>query len=645
MHRTMITTGVAAIVLLAACSSGDDTASTPLPADTSPGSDTGVTTPAAGSGGSPATTADPPGDTDPGSDDPFEPTVTDRPFDLSGGATSGDDVDVDVVADEPRAGLSESVLVATEPWDTDWTRRTVDPAEFLLGIQTVDPRDRIPPIDTPRFEPIGAADWLGDREPGALVQFGDEARFYPLSILTRHEIVNDRYGDIPVAVTYCPLCNTALAFDARVDGQALRFGVSGLLRNSDLVMWDDATTSLWQQITGEAIVGEFAGTRLEVIPTSIVSYADARESFPDAVSLSRDTGFGIAYGANPYVSYSSSPSPFLFDGEPDPRHPALSRVVGVTLDGVDRAYPFATISELGAVNDEVAGRPIAVLWGGDTADALDTGTIADGLAIGTGIAYDREVDGRVLTFSSVGDDLFVDDRDIDDVDPARRGGRGPARRHPARRGAPPQRVLVRVGRVLPRRHRLRTGVNGRPPGSIVAMVEPADAEPSRVAAMRRALDEARAAVDHDDVPVGAVVLLDGEVIAARHNERELTGDPTAHAEILAMRDAAAHVGHWRLLDCTLVVTLEPCTMCAGAMVNARLGRLVFGDDRPQGRRGGECVRHHRLGAAQPPGADRGGCPRRRVRPGAARLLRPPPLTFRPTGPTGMLTESVGLYPA
>jgi tRNA(adenine34) deaminase len=101
------------------------------------------------------------------------------------------------------------------------------------------------------------------------------------------------------------------------------------------------------------------------------------------------------------------------------------------------------------------------------------------------------------------------------------------------------------------------------------------------AAMQLALVEAGAAADHGDVPVGAIVLLDGEVIAARHNERELTGDPTAHAEILAMRDAATHIGHWRLHDCTLVVTLEPCAMCAGAMVNARLGRLVFGATDPK----------------------------------------------------------------
>ncbi len=101
------------------------------------------------------------------------------------------------------------------------------------------------------------------------------------------------------------------------------------------------------------------------------------------------------------------------------------------------------------------------------------------------------------------------------------------------------------------------------------------------AMMSIALVEARAALEHDDVPVGAIVVRDGEIIAARHNERELTGDPTAHAEILALRDAAAKIGHWRLDDCTLVVTLEPCAMCAGAMVNGRLGRLVFGASDPK----------------------------------------------------------------
>jgi tRNA(adenine34) deaminase len=121
---------------------------------------------------------------------------------------------------------------------------------------------------------------------------------------------------------------------------------------------------------------------------------------------------------------------------------------------------------------------------------------------------------------------------------------------------------------------------------------PADPDdPDDHGAMRRALDEARAALDHDDVPVGAVVVLDGRVIAARHNERELTGDPTAHAEVLALRDAARHVGSWRLDGCTLYVTLEPCAMCAGAMVNGRLPRLVYGASDPKA---GAVDSHYRL---------------------------------------------------
>jgi tRNA(adenine34) deaminase len=95
-------------------------------------------------------------------------------------------------------------------------------------------------------------------------------------------------------------------------------------------------------------------------------------------------------------------------------------------------------------------------------------------------------------------------------------------------------------------------------------------------AMTAALDEARRALDHGDVPVGAVVLHDGNIVAARHNEREKTNDPTAHAEVLALRDASARLGRWRLNDCTLVVTLEPCVMCAGALLSARIGTLVYG---------------------------------------------------------------------
>lgn len=313
------------------------------------------------------------------------------------------------IFDDPeavRATLDASVFGSTSQWPTDWTRTTVDVSEIRAGLRGADPRDGIPPIDFPEYESVeAAAEWLSGNQPGAVVQVNGQAWFYPLAIMTAHEIVNDTLADVPVAVTYCPLCNTALAFDRRVDGQVLRFGVSGLLRKSDLVMWDDQTTSLWQQVTGEGIVGTYAGTNLTPISTAIVSFAQFAENFPSGQSLSRETGFGRTYGSNPYEKYSSSNSPIgsFFLGDPDPRLPALSRVVGVTTPTTAQAYPFEVLATQRVVNDTIDDIPIVVLWGGDTADALDLRSIQDSAAIGTAIAFRAEVEGQALTFEVNGD--------------------------------------------------------------------------------------------------------------------------------------------------------------------------------------------------------------------------------------------------
>ncbi|MGI9607574.1 MAG: DUF3179 domain-containing protein [Acidimicrobiales bacterium] len=356
-------------------------------------------------------------------DQPDEPTTTlftgptttfvpplSGPFDTEGGATftESPDLIIDPEAVDVLPGTLENLA-----WPTDWSRRTVENwNEFLAGLRGSDPRDGIPPIDQPIFESVAlASEWLGPREPGALVQVDDDVRFYPLSILTRHEIVNDAFGEVPVAVTFCPLCNTALTFDRRIDGQVLRFGVSGLLRNSDLVMWDDQTTSLWQQITGEGVVGTYAGAQLDIIPTSIVSFQQFQQDFPEGRSLSGDSGFGRrAYGANPYTGYSSSLSPFLFNGEIDDRLEALSRVVGISIDDTARAYPFDAVRDAQVVNDTIGEDPVVVWWGGDTADALDGQVIGISAAIGSALALNPIVDGEVLTFTAgVDEGTFVDD--------------------------------------------------------------------------------------------------------------------------------------------------------------------------------------------------------------------------------------------
>ncbi len=295
-------------------------------------------------------------------------------------------------------------------WETDFSNSIIDLEELLVGIPLSDPRDAIPPIDNPQFEAVSESDWIQDPEPGVLIEIEGDARFYPLSVMTRHEIVNDEVGGIPVAVTYCPLCNTALVFDRRFEGETLRLGVSGLLRNSDLVMWDDVTQTLWQQVTGEAIVGEHAGKSLTPLASAIVRWADFRDTHPDGQALSSDQGFGLVYGSNPYEFYSSRGRPYNFySGEIDDRFPALERVVGISVNGIDKAYPFSLINKVRVVHDNLAGQELVVFWGAsDTADALDSGLIADAIGIGTGIVYNPVVDGERLTFVASGDTEFVD---------------------------------------------------------------------------------------------------------------------------------------------------------------------------------------------------------------------------------------------
>lgn len=333
-----------------------------------------------------------------------EPTTSAPPV---AAVPTSDDVIVD---DAPN--LPPTLADATAAWGTDWTRRTIEFDELLIGIPGGDPLGRIPHIDDPSFQSVAQAEWLEGNQPGVVFGLDDDARFYPLSILTRHEIVNDAFGDIPVSVTYCPLCNTAVVFDRRVAGETVGFRVSGLLRNSDLVMWDDQTESLFQQVTGEGIVGTLAGERLTILPSRITSFDTFAEAHPEGTVLADDQGFGIRYGANPYVGYSSRPEPYgFFQGEPDDRLPALERVVGVEVGDEHVAYAFSNLAEARVVNDVVGGEPIAVFWGDpDTADALDDRSIAESRGVGTGVAYLATIDDEALTFQATGEDTWVDDR-------------------------------------------------------------------------------------------------------------------------------------------------------------------------------------------------------------------------------------------
>jgi hypothetical protein len=280
-----------------------------------------------------------------------------------------------------------AVPLAADPasWRADWprtdfTRHNVALDEITSGGL---PRDAIPAIDAPAFVPVDAAE-LPAREPVIGLVIGGDARAYPLRILIWHEIVNDVVGDVPVAVTYCPLCNTGLVFDRRVGDRVLEFGTTGKLRHSDLVMYDRSTESWWQQFLGEAIVGELTGTRLAILPARLESFARFKERAPEGL-VQVPPSAARAYGTNPYVGYDGAPAPFLYHGMLPNDIAPLARVVRVD----DRAWALDLVREQGSiVHDD-----LKITWEPGQASALDQSTIAESADVGNVLVKRRTANG------------------------------------------------------------------------------------------------------------------------------------------------------------------------------------------------------------------------------------------------------------
>ena len=305
----------------------------------------------------------------------------------------------------PPAGDWEQELRAAGlypgEWQTDFSKRSVPYAEIFSGGV---PRDGIPPLDNPNFITVADADrWLEAQEPVIAFELNGAAKAYPLQILTWHEIVNDTVGGVPVVATFCPLCNSAIVFERTLDGVVYDFGVSGNLRNSDLIMWDRQTESWWQQLTGAAIVGELTGQQLRLLPSSIVAWQDFKAAYPDAAVLSRDTGYRRNYGANPYVGYDRvDQPPFLFFGRQDDRLLPMERVAALTVGDAAAAFPFALLEREGVVHYRVGGQDLAVFFQPGARSALDGPSIAASKAVGATGVFDRDFEGQRLTFQSDG---------------------------------------------------------------------------------------------------------------------------------------------------------------------------------------------------------------------------------------------------
>lgn len=264
------------------------------------------------------------------------------------------------------------------------------------------PPDGIPPIDAPRFVPAEEVDWVGDDEAVIALDLGDEHRAYPVQILMWHEIVNDVVGERPVAVTYCPLCNSALAFDRQVGERLLTFGTSGRLYLSALVMYDRQTESLWSQVERTAIAGVLTGTELDLIPVTTVRWADWRAAHPEGLVLSRETGFSRDYGRNPYVGYDAVGNEDTFlDESVDGRFPAKERVVAFPGASAPVAVLAGDLAHVGVAEVHVDGDAVVLFSSPGLASALGDPRVADGDPVLATGAFRPEVDGRDLTFSAM----------------------------------------------------------------------------------------------------------------------------------------------------------------------------------------------------------------------------------------------------
>jgi len=301
----------------------------------------------------------------------------------------------------------EDIPFSTREWKTDFSKHSVPLGEILSGGP---PKDGIPAIDNPRFVSLDDADeWIGDREPIMVFEHEGVARGYPWQILLWHEIVNDEVNGQPVAITYCPLCNTAIAFDRRLGDRRLDFGTTGKLRHSDLIMYDRQTESWWQQAVGEAIVGELTGKKLKFLPAPTISWNDFKLQYPDGQVLSRDTGYRRNYGDNPYTGYDAG-QPFLFRGKADKRLAAMERVVVVATDDGTVAYPLKKLEREKVINHEVGDEPVVLFYRKGTASAVDASRINRGRDIGTAVVYSRRVGDRTLTFRLEGTDSYRDEQ-------------------------------------------------------------------------------------------------------------------------------------------------------------------------------------------------------------------------------------------
>ncbi|MFK8026950.1 MAG: DUF3179 domain-containing protein [Gammaproteobacteria bacterium] len=285
----------------------------------------------------------------------------------------------------------------------DWGNTDFSNTIVVLGdmVEGGPGKDGIPSIDQPEFETIQSAEkWLDDREPVVVFSNNGQTKAYPLQILIYHEIVNDQLGEQKISVTYCPLCNAAMVFSRWHKGKLLDFGTSGKVYTNNLVMYDRQSESWWLQFTGEAVVGDYAGDSLKLLPSQIVSFKQFKDAHPLGEVLTNRTGFNKRYGTNPYVNYDSRKVPIAwFYRKPfDDRLPVMERVLGLVEGENAMAFPLSSLRTKPIVQTNVGDVGVLVISKPGMASAVDAQSIRESRDILAAAAYSRDVDGRLLDF-------------------------------------------------------------------------------------------------------------------------------------------------------------------------------------------------------------------------------------------------------
>ena len=301
-------------------------------------------------------------------------------------------------------------------WRTDQTNTIIDPYE----IQAVLPRRSFPKLDFPKFISNEEAEsHYYQYEPVISIELNGEAKAYPLSILTLHKISNDVIGGVPILPAYCPLCNTAVVFDRRLkvagEEYLLEFEVSGMLRKSNLIIYDFLTETWWQQLTGEAITGEFVGSKLTYIPSMIISYKEFFERYPTGKILSNKTGskYEKRYGTNPYEKYDDETgipySRFFNEKNIDKRLPEMERIINIRDQEKYKIYPSSVIKKKEVINDKFESKNIVIFYQSGTVSVLDNTIISESKDVGSITVFNPIVNNKILIFKKAGN-IFEDEQ-------------------------------------------------------------------------------------------------------------------------------------------------------------------------------------------------------------------------------------------